>query len=548
MSEPRICLIRKVVCFFIYFCIAGESAAADKGPDTVLIRTTRYDSVIIDLGSLQQFVSNNTKSFSNNEDPKTFRIGRDDLLYPSMNWVDGNYAINNYLSSGLFAIGHDSNTVLFDRGTSSDFTVRRNAPGWSAPYAVSFSMTDDSAGINRKGIRTICRIYGWTETWRDDFLIYEYVVQNTGAVQLRDFYAALFLDFDISSAGQLAPGGNYWSDDRGGFAVYTELNQIPVSLSYMYDADDPTVAGDDRGGYLTPAESKGYAGSRILDSPPTKKGVPANTPSGQRWYTGRNRPRNGGQFFRDMQAARFDATPQENADYRYMQVLGPWDLAAGDSLRLVFAIGIGDGVFGMQENLKTAYNLYWSVFRAASLPQIVGEMPTGFFLTVYSGENLDFSVQAEDADNDSLIYIWRVDQKLAADGDSVFTYYSDQYGEGNHTVLLEISDGKASAFREWIVNQQPPRKFYLGQNYPNPFNGKTTIPFELNEAGEVTITIYDINGRKVITLIHEELKAGRWLAEWDGLNINRKQAASGIYFYQITSSHYKEAKQMLYLK
>jgi len=316
----------------------------------------------------------------------------------------------------------------------------------------------------------------------------------------------------------------------------------------MYDADDPAVPGDDRGGYLLPAESKGYAGSRILDSPPTKNGVPANTPSGQRWYTGRDRPRNGAQFFRDMQAAKFDATPQENGDYRYMQILGPWDLTPGDSLRLVFAIGIGDGLFGMQENLKTAYNLYWTEFRTASLPRIVREIPAGFFLTVYRGEDLYFRVQAEDADNDSLIYIWRVDTKLAAGGDSVFTYYSDFYGEGNHTVLLEISDGKASVFRDWIVNQQPPRKFYLGQNYPNPFNGKTTIPFELRDAGEVTITIYDINGQKVITLIHEELEPGKWLAEWDGLNLNRRQVASGIYFYQLISASYKTARQLLYLK
>jgi len=197
-------LIRTITCLWLFLSVGQVFAASNPGSDLPAVKAVAYDSVIIDLGNLQHFVANNTKDFSTNEDPKTFRIGRDDLLYPSMNWREGGYGINNYLSSGLFILGNDSGTILFDSGTSTDFTVRRNQPGWSAPQVVSYSMTDDSAGIHKKGLRTVCRVYGWTESWRDDFLIYEYVVQNQGLVKLYNLYAGLLLDFDISSAGQSA--------------------------------------------------------------------------------------------------------------------------------------------------------------------------------------------------------------------------------------------------------------------------------------------------------------------------------------------------------
>ena len=66
---------------------------------------------------------------------------------------------------------------------------------------VSYSMNDDSAGLNMRGIKVICRVYAWSDAWRDDFFIYEYLVINEGTEHLKDVYAGLLMDFDVSAAG-----------------------------------------------------------------------------------------------------------------------------------------------------------------------------------------------------------------------------------------------------------------------------------------------------------------------------------------------------------
>ncbi|MBS4028933.1 MAG: T9SS type A sorting domain-containing protein, partial [Ignavibacteriales bacterium] len=80
--------------------------------------------------------------------------------------------------------------------------------------------------------------------------------------------------------------------------------------------------------------------------------------------------------------------------------------------------------------------------------------------------------------------------------------------------------------------QQFPDDYALLQNYPNPFNPITTIRFELPEESEVSLTIYDMLGREVASiLINEELEEGSHDIEFDAANI-----ASGVYFYRITAT------------
>ena len=86
-----------------------------------------------------------------------------------------------------------------------------------------------------------------------------------------------------------------------------------------------------------------------------------------------------------------------------------------------------------------------------------------------------------------------------------------------------------------------PRANLLLQNYPNPFNPETWIPYQLNEAAHVTITIYDAQGRIVRLLDLGQQTAGFYhnrsrAAHWDGRNEHNEQVASGLYFYQIYAS------------
>lgn len=78
--------------------------------------------------------------------------------------------------------------------------------------------------------------------------------------------------------------------------------------------------------------------------------------------------------------------------------------------------------------------------------------------------------------------------------------------------------------------------FALGAAYPNPFAQSATIRFSTAKTGNVTLTIYDVQGRKVRTLVDDVLPAGVHEARWDGRDANGVGAASGTYFYRLTAA------------
>ncbi len=77
-------------------------------------------------------------------------------------------------------------------------------------------------------------------------------------------------------------------------------------------------------------------------------------------------------------------------------------------------------------------------------------------------------------------------------------------------------------------NKSIPQKYFLHQNYPNPFNQSTIIKYQLQSKAYITLKIYDIVGKEVVTLISTEKESG----EYD-INFNAKDLPSGIYFYQM---------------
>ena len=101
-----------------------------------------------------------------------------------------------------------------------------------------------------------------------------------------------------------------------------------------------------------------------------------------------------------------------------------------------------------------------------------------------------------------------------------------------------------------------PKSFQLNQNYPNPFNPSTTISFSIptlpsssplrkgrNEEGFVTLIVYDILGRKIATLLNEEINPGFYEVAFNGSNLS-----SGTYFYKLSTQDYSETKSMVLLK
>ena len=104
------------------------------------------------------------------------------------------------------------------------------------------------------------------------------------------------------------------------------------------------------------------------------------------------------------------------------------------------------------------------------------------------------------------------------------------YNEGG---VISIESG-----REMIVEA-----FLLHQNYPNPFNPETTISYELPKESDITLTIYDITGRLVETLVNEKQKPRYYSVHWDA-----SQFSSGVYLYRIQTEGFQQVKKCLLIK
>jgi hypothetical protein len=93
-----------------------------------------------------------------------------------------------------------------------------------------------------------------------------------------------------------------------------------------------------------------------------------------------------------------------------------------------------------------------------------------------------------------------------------------------------------------------PKEFDLQQNYPNPFNPSTTIKFSLLKQDNVRLTIYNILGEEVKTLVNEKMSSGLQTITWNGIDNSGKPVASGTYFVKIVTSSGVDSKKMVLVK
>ena len=92
------------------------------------------------------------------------------------------------------------------------------------------------------------------------------------------------------------------------------------------------------------------------------------------------------------------------------------------------------------------------------------------------------------------------------------------------------------------VNSSP-RKFTLNQNYPNPFNPSTRIAFDLEKSGYTSLTIYNVLGEKIATVLSKEMSAGH-----HEVNFNASGLSSGVYLYRLESGNFSAMKKMMLMQ
>ncbi len=134
---------------------------------------------------------------------------------------------------------------------------------------------------------------------------------------------------------------------------------------------------------------------------------------------------------------------------------------------------------------------------------------------------------------------------LAQRPDWVNLYLANSNGESRGsgaTLITGVEENK---------NTVIPETHLIAQNYPNPFNASTIIAFSIprNLTNSLTeLTVYDIKGEKIKTLLNEVLPTGNYLTSWNGINSEGTNAASGIYFYELKVGTEKFVGKMNLLK
>lgn len=232
----------------------------------------------------------------------------------------------------------------------------------------------------------------------------------------------------------------------------------------------------------------------------------------------------------------------------------------------VVACGEVSEYFGMTE-----LSLHFP--EAAQLTAVKGDavepvsIATGMLQNVVSAEQFEsVFVHAEDCtvyDQDLGFGEWaisngtatdtcRVDDYAAYDyvpvnGDNVYVRGVVGFVYGNYKIQPRGNEDIA-ANPAGVSDDQFGGKFGLAQNRPNPFNPKTTIAFNLVVPGDVTLEVYDVAGRRVVTLLDRHMDAGAHLAHWDGTVGNGERAASGVYFYKLTAGDQETSRKMVLLK
>ncbi len=180
-----------------------------------------------------------------------------------------------------------------------------------------------------------------------------------------------------------------------------------------------------------------------------------------------------------------------------------------------------------------------------SIPMEIGEVT----------QKLHQSVTSPQDETQDYLYSWDAELQLA-DLQPLFIDASTFELPENSRIFLEMPEGYLEISQNGVVEYTPAdtlieitiiitnqdysdaddaviQNTFRLQNYPNPFNPETNINYSIPEEGKVELSIYNIKGQKVKTLVNETQASGEHTIVWNGTNKNNKRVASGVYFYKL---------------
>ncbi len=157
------------------------------------------------------------------------------------------------------------------------------------------------------------------------------------------------------------------------------------------------------------------------------------------------------------------------------------------------------------------------------------------FFTVY-GSAVDYLDEA------AVVVGYTVDTAMDVSGQS-FAYFlltvTDLAGNEGEEAVVDVSTSVLGAI---------PSRCVLYHNVPNPFNPMTIIRYSIPDARLVRISIFMVDGRRVKTLVNEQVSAGYQEIVWNGHDEDGRAVPSGTYFYRLEAGGYVETKRMTLIR
>ena len=135
-----------------------------------------------------------------------------------------------------------------------------------------------------------------------------------------------------------------------------------------------------------------------------------------------------------------------------------------------------------------------------------------------------------------------------------FKYYNselDEVTEFEETITFIADEPVGNAMEPLVlsrISNPITNALNLKDAYPNPFNPSTELSFSIREAGEVTLNIYDMNGRLVNSLINGNIESGYHSVIWNGRDLNQNAVSSGMYIYTLKNNDISISKKMILMK
>ena len=155
--------------------------------------------------------------------------------------------------------------------------------------------------------------------------------------------------------------------------------------------------------------------------------------------------------------------------------------------------------------------------------------------------NLDMDIAINKIDDHYEVLIYSINGKIISNNTSLFV-------TNNPYELSSIIIANTEAEEIDVEYDFIPENFVLNQNHPNPFNPVTTIRYDLPEDGLVNITIYDMMGRQINTLVSGQQTAGYNIVQWNATNTFGEAVSAGLYLYTIHAGKFTQTRKMVLLK